>query len=341
MPKRSETIRPRTLGIGTVVTKHAGAYRAWLFDGGQLVVRHDGRLIHADVVDPAAPIDIPPGLMPPDARESMLTRLQKSIAADQAMLLYHYRPLRGLRGPGKPIVDESVTIIREEAFHCSDPRKFRDQSDCQLRWWLDLDPAEQERFLRASLRDDLSGDDLERAVALHLVAHTIRLQFDEVFRPRIEAMVDASRILCLTTHPDNPMMWRDYAEELTGVCFELEFPADHDGPLAATRVAYRSGRLVKLSPDHLAMATALFATKGESYSDEDEYRCIDLSFDGRPNEALRVLRETVKGMILGENVDSADKAALLAATTEHRPAMSIRVAHRRPDGTIELRPLTA
>lgn len=123
------------------------------------------------------------------------------------------------------------------------------------------------------------------------------------------------------------------------MCFELEFPADQDGPLAATKVTYRSTRLVELSPNHLAMAKALFATKGESYSDEDEYRCIDLSFDGRPNEALRVLRDTVKGMILGENVDSADRAALFAARTEHRPAMSIRVAHRRPDGTIELRPL--
>jgi hypothetical protein len=154
---------------------------------------------------------------------------------------------------------------------------------------------------------------------LHRVAQTIRLQFDRVYRPRIEQMAAAARVLCLTTRPDHRRMWKEYAGEFSGVCFEVRFPANAHGPLAAARVSYRPTRLVKLSHDPLTMARGLFLTKTEEYRWEDEYRCVHLSETGIPDERLRTLHDALRGMILGPAIDPDHRDELLRAVNEFVP----------------------
>lgn len=306
-----------------------------MWPDGTVTISLDGRVLPAGRWS-AGTIDLPPEAIPDAAdRAQLQERLRVSASATGDFRLFHYRAVRGDRH-GNPKLDESITIIREQAFHFSDPTTFTDTSDCRLDWDRNLSPEEEEAFYRAWLSPHFSGTALEIEVVFHLFQKTALLgNFERIYQPRIESGVALARILCLTTRGDNPKMWREYADDYTGVCFELSLPANDEGPLAAAQVTYAKSRRVKLSPNLLAMARGVYCTKSLEYQDEDEYRLIDLAKSDQPDNRLRVV-DAVHGIIFGPRIDPAHRTTLLDAVRHFRPALTVRQAHLLGDGTISL-----
>jgi hypothetical protein len=305
-----------------------------MLPGGQVVVWRDHVRV-ADGIRTEDVIDVPRSIAVPDDRDrvELIERLTTSSSANGERTLYHYKPIAGDRA-GTPKILEAGTATIEQAFYFSNPRNFTDRTDCSLDWDLDLTTEEADAFYRSWVGRHLQGDALEREVARCHAANAIRdPRFEQIYRPRIEGAVDNARVLCLTRHPDNQFMWRDYADQHTGVCVEFGLPSIGDEPLAALPIIYSAMRRVKLSGDPLAMAKAVYFNKLKRFEIEQEYRIVHLDGPGESDSGYRRV-DALRGIIFGAHIDPKHKAHLLRLVREFRPGIRVRQASIAPDDSI-------
>jgi hypothetical protein len=103
-----------------------------------------------------------------------------------------------------------------------------------------------------------------------------------VFRESIRnKIVESWRVYCLSTHPDNSLMWSHYSNRHRGIC--VEFDASQPLIGGAWEVEYRD---VLPALDMLAVspkeAFQVLVTKSSDWTYENEYRI--LARDGRADE---------------------------------------------------------
>jgi hypothetical protein len=280
---------------------------------------------------------LPPESVPdPAHRIELLRRLAISARATDEVRFYHYKSVTGERY-GTPKLFEVGTAIITQAFYFSRPWQFGDQTDCALEWDRNLTFEEADAFYRSWPGPPRTPDQVERDVArLHADRAVQSDRFEAIYRPRIEESVRRARVLCLTESPLVARMWREYADQHTGVCFELAFPAIGNRAIGVVPVDYVRTRQVRLSADPLRMAKAVFLAKLDRYSWEREHRVIHLVPAEAAHRDAGYRELDLRGIILGARMDPVHRAHVLRVAREHRPAMVIREARLDATGEVTI-----
>lgn len=120
--------------------------------------------------------------------------------------------------------------------------------------------------------------------------------------------------LCLTTKPDNELMWAHYAESSKGVCLGFDTSVDKDCFHTIIKVNYVE-RLpkVKLTIDYLRDGLkTFFTTKTLSWEYEDEFRAFQ-----HKSGHYKYSREALKEIIFGERIEKQEREKIISITKVH------------------------
>ncbi|MGQ3170535.1 MAG: DUF2971 domain-containing protein [Methylophilus sp.] len=162
--------------------------------------------------------------------------------------LYKYRSLRTRRGSKSVRDSRLVSAISDEAIWISKPNAFNDPFDCNLRPLtlglvfekrladhfanVEANVADYAKLLSDNVDavDSLSQETIEKVLNTILSNDAHRDLFrkwgaEEVFDSlwgQFKNKIESLGILCLSEHPDNPLLWAHYADEHRGFCIEFE-----------------------------------------------------------------------------------------------------------------------
>ncbi len=230
----------------------------------------------------------------------------------------------------------TLDILRNFRVHFASPESFNDPFDCappvELGGALD-DPAfrqelteEMHRFMDAK---GLTPREQELLRARGNV--TIERLAEEVRAHTLHAVRATTRILCLSTTHQHPLMWSHYAARHTGICLHFQCDAGNVFGLAR-EVLYPPDRTPILIP--ISRQTAeelterLVLTKADFWAYEHEYRVValtDIDWGHTLNEhnCLKFSPHLLCGITLGMNTGNRDRNEILTLAAQRNPPIPV------------------
>jgi Protein of unknown function (DUF2971) len=173
----------------------------------------------------------------------------------------------------------------------------------------------------------------------------------EAFLKEINEHMQATRVLCVTTHKDSEKMWSGYAENHKGIALRIEPNLAKDSKFQLFRpVIYREKR-PPLYEDTLefiagslfedletcvkAMLEKIIYTKTLEWAHENEYRlAIPMRQNEEPWNTLPYHPEEIVELCLGLAMEKADIDHIVGMALAVNPNIAIFRAKRWPDGSL-------
>lgn len=177
----------------------------------------------------------------------------------------------------------------------------------------------------ALVEERLSADAIENTEATMGIAHRL-------------AVADVTGVYCLTTEPDNLLMWAHYADNHKGICLEF-----------SNQIALEVGVPMKVAYSHLRTPIRMYGaqenslelslcTKSSHWAYEEEWRLIRPQYDG--GKGVAVFRPAcLTGIIIGAlaSPETIDLVQCWARTRKEPLRLSRAVLSKR-EFALELRP---
>ncbi|UUZ68216.1 DUF2971 domain-containing protein [Polaromonas sp. P2-4] len=173
----------------------------------------------------------------------------------------------------------------------------------------------------------------------------------------VRAMMANSKILCLTTEPDNTLMWTHYAEAHQGMVLRFRTIPELDSPYSiACPIQYLENMPVLMDDDFLSdmlsgrvsldpksIMSRLVYTKSSDWAYEHEWRIF--SGAGRnpdaPHEDCRFGARELDAVIFGCRTSDADRIEIAALVRDRYPHASLLQARKKMNAfQLEIEPLT-
>ena len=126
-----------------------------------------------------------------------------------------------------------------------------------------------------------------------------------------EHALDSIGYYCLTSKPDNLLMWAHYADSHRGVCLKFDILEDLETFLVPIPVEYSSEYV-----DYDAMNSNfadLIRRKSKEWEYEQEYRIIKTNFHG----LKKVNRAAIKEIIFGCRISEKDKESIIREASKN------------------------
>ncbi|WP_345990165.1 DUF2971 domain-containing protein [Sulfurimonas sp. HSL1-2] len=172
-------------------------------------------------------------------------------------------------------------IIINSSLYYSPIKYFNDPFDCRLSFREKYSNKERKLWLiKASLRNPQFGkQDIKEMMAFYTNEKLIKM-----IKKSNNELIDNIGVLSLSATHDNILMWSHYSNSHNGLVFEFE-PLNYDGydclyhPI---KVDYdeKYELLSYLESDDGSELVKLMLTKHIDWKYENEYRCIDIGFQG-------------------------------------------------------------
>ena len=187
--------------------------------------------------------------------------------------LFHYQKFQA---------DYIANVLLRDRIKYSDPRTFNDPWDCRPRFSKSLlnDPEAYERHVKyvIDVQRRMLGIPENELTRRERILRTdkafMEARIDECTQAMCEAVGEQYRVYCLSSLPDNFLMWAHYTGSHKGVCFG--FKTESDRFCAALEVKYsKTYPEVDLSSeDELAFLHDTQLTKAEQWGYEKEFRLL-------------------------------------------------------------------
>lgn len=225
--------------------------------------------------------------------------------------------------------------IAHDELYFAEPYTFNDPFDCNPYFSLSGNEKSILKYYSQALKKNVpSMNRAARRMESKKTAKTIRSNSDEdgskertknYYYNKIQRGIG---VYCLTTVPDNILMWSHYANNHKGVC--LEYCGLNDFFANAQKVAYADKRPIINAfsgEDNLLMADKALLTKSSIWSYEEEWRMISYNLGPgiivTPNDLL-------KKVIIGANATNETIDLVLSSIEirKHRP----EVVYAKVDG---------
>ena len=203
--------------------------------------------------------------------------------------LYHYQAYRP---------EWLHQILVDGRLYFSNPQNFNDPWDFRPSFNLEIldDPAVYERHVRwfeavsrkhnAHLPEE---EHLRRGRKFREDRAYLVWVINETSIRMARAASDRYRVYCVSTKPDNTLMWSHYAAGHTGICLEFHCHTKIFG--TATRVEYLSQYpAFDLSDDEDDTNLLPWLTKSDAWSYEEEFRVIAQEKNTVPPEEVLVTK---------------------------------------------------
>jgi len=173
----------------------------------------------------------------------------------------------------------------------------------------------------------------------------------EAFLKEINERMQATRVLCATTHKDTDKMWSSYAENHKGIALRIEANLAKDSKFQHFRpVTYREKRPPLYEDTLEFIAGALFGdletrvremvekivyTKTLEWAHENEYRlAIPMGQNEEPWNTLPYHPDEIVELYLGLAMENADVNRIMGMALAVNPNITIFRAKRTPDGRL-------
>lgn len=273
--------------------------------------------------------------LPSQLRLELSRRFAKSASATGTRLLYHYRPVAGVRG-GEPVINELGPIVANDCVWFSDPRGFHenDSEELKIRIDFDMNAADREVFLRKHFGRRAPEDLIQTWLRTDYLRETP--YFAEKMTEHLQQQAYRAGVMCFFPSGDDEAMWDQYGHEHTGVCLEFGFPSGLAGPLALMPVEYVDARpTVHCTADLAEIVRGTFTTKTTEYATEQEWRAIHIPRDDEEHGHgwTRLTEPALRGIILGRHIDPQHERAIRQLVRETGAQIEIRKAASRRTAT--------
>jgi hypothetical protein len=253
--------------------------------------------------------------------------------------------------------DEDVVreILVDHTIYFARADQLNDETEMKIRHEIDGDPDDPtlrariikhtEQLMRAHT-PPLSEEVIAAEIGNLATADFALMAADATARSR-ETLIRDFLIFSMAIRNTEPLHWKEYAGDWTGLCVHFNSAAGFSSPFAyARKVEYAAERLpipvpINISPTELARRVGL--TKPLKYSGEIEYRlvvcqgyeaCITITgqkgvFDWRH----------ITGVTIGERMPPGQLEKLKRLVAARRPAIPLFVASNSSSGT-QISPLS-
>lgn len=148
----------------------------------------------------------------------------------------------------------------------------------------------------------------------------------------IEEVKRQFQILSLSQNPKSPQLWAHYADNYKGICLCFSTA----GKFAdAKQVSYSEKKPIRNPRSEIRFKNAVrngFYQKHSGWSYEEEWRIVREKTD---DYYLHFKRKELVGIILGQNIDEADKVELLKHIPTNVKIMKTRIGYQIPQVNIQ------
>jgi hypothetical protein len=168
---------------------------------------------------------------------------------------------------------------------------------------------------------------------------------------QINAMMQATRILCVTTQINSEKMWTQYAENHEGIALRIEPSLEKDSKFQRFRpVSYREKRppLFESADEFIAGAfwgnrearlreknDKIICTKTLNWAHEREYRSANpLRKNEEPWDTVPYHPEEITELYLGLEMEEANAGRVISMALAINPKIAIYKVKRTPDGIL-------
>jgi hypothetical protein len=168
---------------------------------------------------------------------------------------------------------------------------------------------------------------------------------------QINAMMQATRILCVTTQINSEKMWTQYAENHEGIALRIEPGLEKDSKFQRFRpVSYREKRppLFESADEFIAGAfwgnrearlreknDKIICTKTLNWAHEREYRsAIPLRKNEESWDTVPYHPEEITELYLGLEMEEANAGRVISMALAINPKIAIYKVKRTPDGIL-------
>lgn len=110
-------------------------------------------------------------------------------------------------------------------------------------------------------------------------------------------------VYCLTTEPNNKLMWSHYADSHKGFCIEFDFNSEIpcELPNRILKVKYQDHKMKYIRPPHsLDYIESILSTKDLIWKYENEYRAL-ANIINSPNKVTFIDTKNIRRIIFGLN----------------------------------------
>ena len=219
---------------------------------------------------------------------------QRILLGDVPHYLYKYRSVKS-----------ALQFISNQSIYFSNFTEFNDPFESSANYSVDFTPQQYYNSFISAGFSPASATEVTRQIANGTIDGKICL------KEAIEEALHSLGYYCMTSKPDNLLMWAHYADSHRGVCFKFDILEDLDSFLAPLPVEYNSDYIVF---DALKSNIAeLIRRKSEDWSYENEYRIVRSNFHGLKKVKCAALKE----IIFGCRVKKEDKEAIMKEASLH------------------------
>ena len=219
---------------------------------------------------------------------------QSILLGDVPHFLYKYRS-----------VESALQFLSNQSIYFSNFTEFNDPFESSANYLVDFTPQQfYDSFISVGFSPASATE-----VTSQIAGGTI--DGKTCLKEAIEEALHSLGYFCMTSKPDNLLMWAHYADCHRGVCFKFDILDDLDSFLVPLPVEYNSDYI---EFDALNSNIAeLIRRKSEDWSYEDEYRIVKTNFHG----LKKVKRAALKEIIFGCRTKKEEKETIMKEASLH------------------------
>lgn len=215
-----------------------------------------------------------------DEREIEFVR-HRVLQGDVPRFLYKYRS-----------EDQAVQFLKNQNIYFSNFKEFNDPFESSANIIADFTPQQYYNFLISTGFSHIYASEAANQIEKGKVY--------DVLKEAIEIALQNIGYYCMTSRPDNLLMWAHYADCHRGVCLKFDILEDIDSFLIPAPIEYNSEYINfdVLDSD----ITKLIRRKSCDWAYEQEYRIIKPDFHGLKKVKRSALKEIIFGCRTSEEV---------------------------------------
>lgn len=219
---------------------------------------------------------------------------QRILKRDVPQQLYKYRT-----------IDSVKQLLENHKIYFSSCKEFNDPFESAINILSDYTPQQYyESFIFGGMTPEVSKE-LTRQIVCGII------DGETILKQLTRDVISSVGYYCMTTKPDNLLMWAHYADSHKGVCIKFDILKDLDSFLVPVPVDYNEQYIDfnMLNSDLLSV----LRRKSQAWKYEDEYRIIKTDYQG----LWEIKPDCLEGIIFGCRTSEKDKneIKILAASS--------------------------
>ena len=183
--------------------------------------------------------------------------------------------------------NQVVRFLKDQKIFFSNFKEFNDPFESSANYIVDFTPLQHYNSLISAGFTHAAATEVAKQI------ESGNIKGKDVLKEAIEIALRNIGYYCMTSRPDNLLMWAHYADCHRGVCLEFDILEDIDSFLIPVPIEYNSDYINfdVLNSD----ITGLIRRKSCDWAYEQEYRIIKPDFHGLKKVKRTALKEIIFG----------------------------------------------